>query len=122
MLNRSSPRAITRSVIANGNTSASAVPFFPVYSSASSRSCPRATVPATIGRAERASEKNVDSRSGMYFGWSCMSCRQPALSNTDRAKRLVFNGSDLARLQRFKKLARFLEIELRVARLDDEKK
>src|SRR5438876_7859258 len=107
---------------ANGNMAASAPFSFPVYSSSSSSRCPRATVPATIGRAERASEKNVDSRSGMYFGWSCMSCRQPALSNTDRAKRLVFNGTDLARLQRFKKLARFLEIELRVARLDDEKK
>ena len=38
---------------------------------------PRATVPSTGARAERPSAKKVDSRSGMYFGWSCMSCRHP---------------------------------------------
>src|SRR3954471_17748420 len=74
--NRSCPRAITFASIGNGNAVAS-LPFsLPPYSSGSSFRWPRATVPATIGRAESESEKKADCRSGVYLGWSCVSCRQ----------------------------------------------
>src|SRR4029079_14848109 len=72
------PRAITRASIGNGKTVASALPALPLYISASSRRCPRATVPSTSGRADRESPKNADSRSGTYFGWSCISLRHGA--------------------------------------------
>src|SRR4029079_14552036 len=72
------PRAITRASIGNGKTVASALPALPLYISASSRRCPRATVPSTSGRADRESPKNADSRSGTYFGWSCISWRHAA--------------------------------------------
>src|SRR5581483_3321812 len=152
MSNRSRPRAMTVSSTANGNTSASFPFTLPVYRSESSCSCPRATVPGTSGRADRSSEKNVDSRSGMYFGWSCISCRHAAVNNSVHgaatkntktrntrkpfctngpfaafvlswvSRRLVRNGRDLTRIQRFKKLARAFDVELRIDRLDADEK
>src|SRR5579884_2716493 len=41
------------------------------------RSSPRATVSSTMGRAERWSSKKWLSASGLYFGSSCISRRQP---------------------------------------------
>src|SRR6516162_8771983 len=152
MLNRSCPRAIALASIAYGKTSESLPFVLPVYSKVSSCRCPRATVPATIGRAERSSVKNVDSRSGMNFGWSCMSCRQAvvepppdtaATKNTKTRKRgralctktlfagfvvscvsccLVRNGRHLSRIERFQESSRPFQIELRVGRLYTEKK
>src|SRR5215471_3502625 len=77
MLYRCSPRSSTSAVSGNGNASTS-VPFvFPVKNAASSCSVPRATVSSTSGRALEPFLKNMLSRSGIAFGWLCMSCRQP---------------------------------------------
>ena len=74
-------------------------------------------------RARRApSAKKSDGLYGVYFGWSCMSCRQPAASqqrqhSTNRASiasALVLNGRHLARAERSRKRARAVEVELRV--------
>src|SRR5581483_11894340 len=134
MLKRSCPRAITDAVTGNGNSVASTPFTLPVYSSASSRSWPRATVPGTGARADRSSLKNGASRSGMYFGWSCMSCRQDADASptstassaaASRSPRPIVrgpigNGRHLARTERLEELARVVELELRVARLDQQ--
>src|SRR3954471_860954 len=139
--NRSCPRAITFASIANGKAVAS-LPFsLPPYSSGSSFRWPRATVPATIGRADSESEKKADCRSGVYLGWSCMSCRQAVESadasatiasartvaarfttkDTRDTKGEVFsvrNGCHLPGTERFEEGARPFEMEPRVARLD----
>src|SRR5215470_3437590 len=77
---RSRPRPTTRASTANGNTVASSLPILPVSSSVSSPRCSRETVPSTSGRADRSSGKNSEARSGVYFGWSCMSRRQPLVT------------------------------------------
>ena len=56
-----------------------------VTSRTSSSRRPRATVPGTSGRDARPSAKNVLASSGSYFGWSCMSCRQPGDEQRERA-------------------------------------
>src|SRR5947209_1229541 len=144
---RSCPRAITFSSTANGKTVASRPSSLPVYSRTSSCSSSRATVPATGARAERPSAKNVDSRNGMYFGWSCMSCRhaEPASRsattiNAETAefaekmcsagsassafnvviRSLVRNGGHLPRPQCLEESPRLLQIEVRVFGLDAE--
>src|SRR5688572_17728221 len=44
----------------------------------------------STGRREpRPSAKNLLSRSGMYFGWSCISCRQPFTSSSMKARAAV---------------------------------
>src|SRR5436190_17220143 len=135
MSKRSWPRAITRASIGNGKAVASSLPALPVYISASSRRCPRATVPSTSGRADRESPKNVDSRSGTYFGWSCMSWRHAAKTRhaatedtkdtkdtEDAGERrgLVRNCGDLPRTEGRQELARPFEVEFRVGGLDAE--
>src|SRR5437899_6814907 len=148
MSKRSWPRAITRASIGKGKTVASHSPALPVYISASSRRCPRATVPSTSGRADRESPKNVDSRSGTYFGWSCMSWRHAAKTRhaaTEDTKEtkdteewaqerlapfvtfvpfassfLIRNCGDLPRTEGRQELARPFEVEFRVGGLDAE--
>src|SRR5437879_6416663 len=77
MLKRVRPRSITSFVTGNGNVS-SGLPSapLPVSSAASSFRWPRAIVPSTGGRSERPSLKKLLGRKAIYFGWSCMSCRQ----------------------------------------------
>ena len=107
------------------------------------RNCPRATVPGTGWRSERPSEKKVVGSYGKYFGWMCMSRRQPARSTTIiprdarlrprahvrpdpagrrpapmRERNSAFNFVDSVRLQALKKRARLDQIEFLVARLD----
>src|SRR5688500_11132934 len=78
MLKRSWPRFSTASSTGNGSSLTVAVPTLPVKNAASSCSVPRATVPSTSGRALPPSVKNAVPRSPRYFGWWCMSWRQPA--------------------------------------------
>src|SRR6185436_77537 len=80
MLNRSWPRLRTASSIANGNSLTSSLPSLPVKNASSSWSVPRATTPSTSGRALDPSAKNPLGRSPRYFGWLCMSWRQPEAS------------------------------------------
>jgi hypothetical protein len=61
----------------------------PVFNNVSSLRWPRATVPSVMGRAERPSAKNSLGRSGMYFGWSCMSWRQADSIATDNTSATV---------------------------------
>src|SRR4030095_9185326 len=49
-------------------------------------SCPRATVPGTSGRDARPSGKKVLASRGSYFGWSCMSCLQPAVAHSSKRR------------------------------------
>ena len=73
--------------------------------------------------------RNRLGRSGMYFGWSCMSCRQPAPARAASSQQpahacehldpmLVRNFRHLPRLQSLQKLARLLAIEQRVGGFD----
>src|ERR1035438_8173304 len=85
MLKRCSPRRISALVTGMGNSfdSLPSAPL-PVASSVSSLRWPRATVPSAMGRAERPSVKKSLGRSGMYFGWSCMSWRQADSRRSER--------------------------------------
>src|SRR4051812_43372996 len=77
MLKRSCPRFSSASSTANGRSLTVALSILPVKNASSSWSVPRATVPSTSGRALEPSAKNALARSPRYFGWLCMSCRQP---------------------------------------------
>src|ERR1019366_3245140 len=89
MLKRCSPRRISALVTGMGNSfdSLPSAPL-PVLSKVSSLRCPRATVPSAMGRAERPSAKKSLGRSGMYFGWSCMSWRQADSRRSDSTRAL----------------------------------
>src|SRR5215471_7883573 len=132
MLYRCSPRSSTSAVSGNGNASTS-VPFvFPVKNAASSCSVPRATVSSTSGRALDPFAKNMLSRSGIAFGWLCMSWRQPAANTTSAANtsaRLVprasclglwLNFRYLARVEPLEKVHRVLLVEFRIRRLHEQ--
>src|SRR6267142_1710226 len=132
MLKRCSPRSRTSAVSANGSASSSVAPLFPVKNAASSWSVPRATVPSTSGRALEVSRKNMLSRSGIAFGWLCMSCRHPPRAArtpsamTAHGTRHTANASlrrnvvHLARFEALEKVPCPLAIELRVRRFDQE--
>src|SRR5688500_1717546 len=85
MLYRSCPRFRSASVIWNGSSFTGWFATLPVKNPSSSCSVPRATVPSTSGRALEPSAKRVLGRSGRYFGWLCMSCRQPAAATRQNA-------------------------------------
>src|SRR5919108_5252451 len=122
MLKRSCPRSSTSFVTANGNSETNIAPFLPVKKAASVCSVPRATVPSTSGRAlDPLLKKSLD-RSGRYFGWLCMSCRQPVSAMTDNAAAmsLVLDFIDLSRSQGLEKLERLHAVELRIRGLDRE--
>src|SRR5215510_14405820 len=74
------------------------------------------------GRAERPSSKNEVGRSGMYLGWSCMSCRHAASAATLNTRtpswNLLRNFAHLFGLQSLQKLAGLDAIEQRVAGFD----
>ena len=74
MLNRCSPRFMTCMVTGNGNPSPSCPLIFPVAMYPTIAISPRATVPATRGRADIPSEKKSLGSSGSYFGWTAMRC------------------------------------------------
>src|ERR1035441_7686143 len=118
MLKRCSPRRISALVTGMGNSfeSLPSAPL-PVVSSVSSLRWPRATVPSVMGRAERPSAKKSLGRSGMYFGWSCMSWRQ-AESRRSGNRRIVgqailpaaaFLGGSLRRCGRLRSRQRRLK-------------
>src|SRR4051812_14715731 len=98
----------------------------PVKNASSSCSVPRAIVPSTSGRALDPSAKNSLARSPRYFGWLCMSWRQaPSNAHTTRtsaALDLRFNIADFPRTETLQERARAIAIELRVVRLDGQKK
>src|ERR1017187_7427364 len=79
-----------------------------------------------MGRAERPSAKKSLGRRGIYFGWSCMSCRHPDSNTSEHASapnlRLVRNFRYLSRLQRLQKRARFVVIEKRIGGFDAQEK
>ena len=77
---------------ANGISVTAAPPILPVKKASSSCSVPRATVPSTSGRALDPSRKNSDARSGLYFGWLCMSWRQPAPTGGRRQQQETEGG------------------------------
>src|ERR1019366_5038806 len=123
MLNRCSPRRISALVTGMGNSfeSLPSAPL-PVVSSVSSLRWPRATVPSVMGRAERPSAKKSLGRSGMYFGWSCMSWRHADSRRRESTRalkvRLVRNFRYLPGLQRLQERARLVAIEERIGGFD----
>src|SRR5438270_7977363 len=144
MLKRSCPRFMTCAVTANGNPSPSALLIFPVTRKPSSGSSPRATVPAMRGRADMPSAKKSLGSSGSYLGCTAIFWRQATSNivipstarNPLRAcargsladcaarddKRSPRDIGDLPRIERLQKIPRLVEIELRIARLDHQKK
>src|SRR5437763_3183288 len=77
-------------------------------------------VPSTGMRSLRPSAKNSEGRNGMYLGWSCMSCRQPAIASaaaeSARApnvrRGLIRHLPHMIRAQLFQELARIRRIKL----------
>src|ERR1051325_654563 len=126
------PRSSTLAVSGSGSASTSAPFSFPVKNAASSCSVPRATVSSTSGRALEGFLKNMLSRSGIAFGWLCMSWRQPAAdsstaANTSprlmpRAPRLAsrFNFAHPRRIQSLQEVHRLLLVELRIRRFNEQ--
>src|SRR5579863_10011729 len=145
MLNCSRPRSRSARVMGKGNRFEGTPFSFPVYSSSSRCRCPRATVPGTTGRSERPSPKKLVGSSDTYFGWTCMSRRQPArtpanstAAATARAIRPArrpkanlpssggpssdINFEDSIGIQALQKRFRPCKIELLIARGDAQKK
>src|SRR5438270_375461 len=149
MLKRSWPRFMTCVVTAKGKPSPSALLIFPVTRKPSSGSSPRATVPGIRGRADMPSAKKSLGSSGSYLGWLDIFCRQESRrqtetrnqkpetrSRTDRRTReraapllvsafwflvsLPGNIDDLAWMECLEKLPDAVEVELRIAGLDDQ--
>src|SRR5664280_1391872 len=103
-----------------------------------------------MGRAERPSAKKSLGRKGMYFGWSCISCRHPDSKTTDSRSKpiaplrsrlcwvrgseprrgtlwvgsvfLVRNFRYLPGLQRLQELARLVAIEQWIVGFDAKEK
>src|SRR3954447_13130401 len=140
MLKRSCPRFMTCVVTANGKPSPSALLILPVTRKPSSGSSPRATVPGMRGRADMPSAKKSLGSSGSYLGWLDIFWRQAvsasisssASTRTDKSVcatlasvcatlgRLPGNIDDLSWVECLEKLPDAVEVELRVAGLDDE--
>src|SRR5262245_46817985 len=120
MLKRCCPRT-RRSLVRGIGRSAMNVPsaLRPFQRRVSVFSFPRATVPSTSGRTERSSGQKAPLANGLYFGWSCMSWRQPARTRTrPTSGSLVFNCHHLGRPLRFEEFARADQIELRIIGFD----
>src|SRR5437868_10948881 len=124
MLKRCSPRSSSSFVSGMGSSVISAPPCLPVKNASSSCSVPRATVSSTSGRALDPFANSALSRSGMYFGWLCMSCLQPAAARrqkaADRRQKLRRDFIDFTRIESLQELQRPLTIELRIVRLDQQ--
>src|SRR5689334_7917178 len=112
MLNLSCPRSRTSRVIGNGNVVTSCPFTLPVYIAVLARRNPRATVPGSSGRSDRLSRQNVVIESGLYFGWSCISCRQPlrtSIALTAKqftTQRLLLNFGHPLWIHRLQKISR----------------
>src|SRR5438270_802661 len=143
MLKRSWPRFMTCAVTANGKPSPSALLILPVTRNPSSGNSPRATVPGMRGRADMPSAKKSLGSSGSYLGWLDIFCLQAVKGRRQKAESRRKSGStrrlatsllpsafcflplprhidDLPRVQCFEKLPDAVEVELRIAGLDDE--
>src|SRR5258708_2863894 len=131
MLKRCSPRSSTSAVSANGRASTTVAPLFPLKNAASPWSVPGATVPSTSGGALEPFLKNMLSRSGIAFGWLCMSCRQPAAARKPSAMRangqrrtanavLRLNFVHLAGVEPLQEIARLQAVGILIGRLDQE--
>src|SRR5437867_1753703 len=91
---------------------------------------PRATVPGTRGRADIPSAKKSLGSSGSYLGCTAMRWRQPLSSSATRSaatrpppaarRPLPRDICHLPRIERLQKIPGLVEIELRIARLNDE--
>src|ERR1700676_3678345 len=78
---------------------------------------PRATVPSTTGRADRPSPKKSVAAKGLYRGWLCMSCRQPAKPKTPASNRCLRRHiHHLPRIHALQKMPRGVGIKLRIRR------
>src|SRR6185312_1219223 len=78
-------------------------------------------VPAGMGRASRPSAKNRLAPSGLYFGWSCISCRHAAISTSSDSTAMalgVLNFPNSYRIKASEKAGRALGIVQRIALLD----
>src|SRR5262249_52372683 len=129
---RSCPRSSTSWVTGNGSSLTNSAPFLPVKKAASVCSVPRAMVPSICGRALDPFEKNALARSGRYFGWLGMSCRQPAAATGSAGGATappkpwrrraspdsVFDFIDLSWSERLQELERPRAIELRIVGFD----
>src|SRR5688572_14556362 len=124
MLYRSCPRFRSASLIGNGSSFTGWFATLPVKNPSSSCSVPRATVPSTSGRALEPSANSVLGRSGRYFGWLCMSCRQPAAATRQNAaaNSLWLDLIDFPCSEALEKCARPVAVELWILRFDREKK
>src|SRR5690242_18390468 len=100
---------------------------------ASSAMEPRATVCSTRGRSERPSAKKSLGASGLYLGWSAISCRQPPNSAAAPAKAaqsaiflhealFIIDLGNVLRLQLLKKLHRLRQAEFRILCFDADEK
>src|SRR3954451_4246890 len=142
MLKRSCPRFMTCAVTANGKPSPSALLILPVTRNPSSGSSPRATVPGIRGRADMPSAKKSLGSSGSYLGWFDIFWRQETRRQKPETRRkkpsmrsldapllvsafwflvsLPRDIDNLPRVQCLEELPDAVEVELRIARLDDE--
>src|SRR3954451_21144632 len=142
MLKRSCPRFMTWAVTANGKPSPSALLILPVTRKPSSGSSPRATVPGMRGRADMPSAKKSLGSSGSYLGWLDIFCRQETRTQKPETRRkkpsmrsleapllvsafwflvsLPRHIDDLAGTQCLEEIPDAVEVELRIAGLDDE--
>src|SRR3954451_1996598 len=138
MLKRSCPRFMTCAVTAKGKPSPSVPAILPVTRKPSSGSSPRATVPGMRGRADMPSAKKSLGSSGSYLGWLDIFWRHPtsasisssASTRTDKSVCATWfevvdlpgNIDDLAWMECLEELPDAVEVELRIASLDDEEK
>src|SRR3954453_7179848 len=142
MLKRSCPRFMTCVVMANGKPWPSALLILPVTRNPSSGSSPRATVPGMRGRADMPSAKKSLGSSGAYLGWLDIFCRQETRTQKPETRRkkpsmrsleapllvsafwflvsLPRDIDNLPRVECLEELPNAVEVELRIAGLDDE--
>src|SRR3954449_6532344 len=142
MLKRSSPRFRTCGVTAIGKPSMSWPLILPLLTTGSMASSPRATVPGMRGRADMPSAKKSLGSSGSYLGWLDIFWRQETRRQKPETRRkkpsmrsldapllvsafwflvsLPRDIDNLPRVQCLEELPDAVEVELRIARLDDE--
>src|SRR5579884_2085307 len=79
-------------------------------------------MPSICGRAERWSEKKRLSASGRYFGWTCMSRRQPTSASVPKARamRLLFDIVDPLGTELVHERARLHQVEHRIRGFNDQ--
>src|SRR3954449_10508614 len=147
MLKRSSPRFRTCGVTAIGKPSMSWPLILPLLTTGSMASSPRATVPGMRGRADMPSAKKSLGSSGSYLGWLDIFWRQETRTQKPETRRkkpsmrsfdapllvsafwflvslplvsLPRDIDNLSWMQCLEELPDAVEVELRIAGLDDE--